>query len=198
MVLNSPQKYYILYLAQAVPLVLIRGWKDVFIESSIMRHYALKGFLRAVPNDMLAEYFKRDGLLSDIDFNEIRPTNIAPLFDAIQQLPDKARANIDTDFQDIFALSYDTGVKLLLDESRYCNIDFLENFDSLKGNYAKSFWAFLNHKSVFESTLPFSCRDNMSGTWRKRGGFPISTGVDFSSKKEQFAMANSRYHQPGV
>lgn len=105
-----------------------------------MRHYALKSFLRAAPNELLAEYFKRDGLLSDIDFSKLTPRKIEPVFEAIQQSPDDARTKLDTDFQDIFALGYEGGVKLLLDEARYNDLDFVTPFEPLKGHYAKAFW----------------------------------------------------------
>lgn len=76
----------------------------------MQQHYTLKAFLRSAPNEFLAEYFKRAGWLSEIAFDKLKPRKIEPVFDAIQQLPDAARATIDTDFQDIHALSYEGGL----------------------------------------------------------------------------------------
>lgn len=158
-------------------------------ESSSMRHYTLKSFLWNTPNELLAEYFRRDCLLSDIDFSKLTPRKTEPVFDAIQQLPDYAHAKVDTDFQDIFALAYDGGAKLLLDESRHATLDFAFAFSSLKGHYAKAFWAFLNHKPIFDATLPFTCRENLKGNWRKRRGLPVLNDADFAQQKDQFAAA---------
>jgi len=158
-----------------------------------MRHYALKDFLRATPNELLAEYFKRDGLLSDLDFNKLTPRKIEPVFEGIQQLPDAARAKVDTDFQDVFALAYAGGVRLLLDEARYHDLDFTDAFGQLKGHHAKAFWAFLNHKKILDDALLLACRENLSGHWRKRRGLPTLHNADFSAQKDKFAGAIGVY-----
>lgn len=154
-----------------------------------MRHYTLKSFLRAAPNELLAEYFKRDDLLSNIDFSKLTPRKIEPVFEAIQLLPDDTRAKVDTDFQDIFALDYEGGVKLLIEEGRYSNVDFVPAFSLLKGNQAKTFWAFLNHKIIFDATLPFTCRENLKGSWRKRRGLLQLKNMDFAGQKDRFAAS---------
>lgn len=158
-----------------------------------MRHYALKLFLRAAPNELLAEYFRREGILADIDFSKLKPHKIEPVFEAIQQLLDNARAKIDMDFQDIFALAYPGGMKLLLEESQYSALDFSASFSTLRGHYAKAFWVFLNYKKVFDDTLPLACRDNLTGSWRKRRNLPALERADFSNRKSQFADAIGSY-----
>lgn len=158
-----------------------------------MRVYSLKGFLRTVPNLMFAEYFTRKGLLDGFDFQIITERKIEPLFDAIQDIEDEKRVEIDTDFQDIFALGYEGGVKLLLDEANYKQIDLLDDFEKLKGSKEKAFFCFLNYKEIFDAALLFSCRDNLQGSWRKLKGLPALQNLDFTDCKDNFENAVGNY-----
>jgi hypothetical protein len=72
-------------------------------------------------------------------------------------------------------------------------LDFIDAFASLKGPCAKAFWVFLHHKSIFEQALPMSCRDNLTGHWRKRKGLPEFIEPDFSGRIKTFETAIAEY-----
>lgn len=137
-----------------------------------MKHYNLKTFLRTMPNAMLAAYFQANDIETAVDFATLKPYAIDPLFEAIQSLPEKQRKQVDTDFQDIFALSYDGGISLLLDEGRYLGIDLVPEFEPLKGHEAKAMWSLLHCREIFNGALQLSCRDNLTGHWKARRGIP--------------------------
>lgn len=158
-----------------------------------MRHYTLKAFLRSAPNDMLEHYFKNAGLLADFDFGTLTPRKIDPLFERIQSLRATERRKVDADFQDIFALTYEGGVKLLLNEARHNRLSLIEDFEPLKGACAKAFWAFLYYRSIFDMALRLSCRDNLKGYWKSRLGLDAFDTKDFEKNSTQLKAELGKY-----
>jgi len=69
------------------------------------RHYSTKGFLRQMPNALLARYFQVRGLFGDLDFSAMKETRPHELFAAWLDLPDSPRNEMDPEFRDIFELS---------------------------------------------------------------------------------------------
>jgi len=52
------------------------------------RNYSPKTFLRQSPNKILKEYFARKNLLTNIYFDSLQETEIEPIAQAIDQLPE--------------------------------------------------------------------------------------------------------------
>ena len=82
------------------------------------RQYNTKKFFRQAPNALLARYFKMHKVLKDIDFKALKEGNPDPLFAAWLELPEQQRARMEADFQEIYALSCQPGVKAIIDEAR--------------------------------------------------------------------------------
>jgi len=80
------------------------------------RQYNIKKFFRAAPNALLARYFKKRKVLTDFDFKTLKEGNPDPLVAAWLELPDKQHAKMEAQFQEIYALSCQQGVKAITDE----------------------------------------------------------------------------------
>jgi hypothetical protein len=157
-----------------------------------IRHYALKHFLRAAANEMLAEYFQRKGQLEAIEFDKLKAKQVEPVFEAIQQLAPDVRAVVDSDFQNIFALAYAGGVKFMLHKGMEMGLDLYAPFEALRGPNDKAFWVFLHHPALFEEALLLTCHDNLHG-WRKRNGLPQLINVNYRGREAELAAAIGAY-----
>ena len=111
------------------------------------RQYSTKSFFRNAPNKLLAHYFQEHNTLTDFDFASLKESKIEALFDVWLELDDNTKQDMDADFQDIFNLSCEKGVKAIIDEAQFHNTDGLAAFNEWlarkKNHYDKAFSAFL-------------------------------------------------------
>ncbi len=132
------------------------------------KQYSLKGFLRNADNKHIETYLSENGIAHNLDFSKIKETKIEPIFNFISELSEEIRQKINNDFQDIYSLSYEGGIKIILDVARLSGKELEPVFDKLNGFYDKSFSTFLEHKGIFQTSLIFSRIDNLSSRyWRK-------------------------------
>jgi len=133
------------------------------------RNYSPKTFLRKTPNAILKEYFSRRNLLTDIDFDTLGETEVEPIAQALDELPEKQRTEIEADFRLINEMSCDLGVRVLIEEAGFPihDLDFSGTFEEMKNHYERAFWAFLNHPIVFEISSELAYMDRVGG-WKQR------------------------------
>ncbi len=63
--------------------------------------YSHKQFIRRVPNDLIADYFKSKNINVEIDFEKLKETNVDVIFQTFSDFPEEQQATIEADFQDI-------------------------------------------------------------------------------------------------
>jgi hypothetical protein len=139
------------------------------------RHYSTKSFFRNAPNALLARYFSDRDVLTDFDFSTLKEGNPDPLFSAWLDLDETIRGEIDTDFQEIFALSCEKGTKAIIDEAGFHSpggyTAFSEWLAGKKNHYEKAFAVFLDFSNYWHGAALFFHADGLS-YWRKRKNFP--------------------------
>jgi uncharacterized protein (UPF0335 family) len=69
-----------------------------------------------MPNVSLGQYFASKDLFKEVDFSAIKERDSATFIQKIQGLEESQKNKIHTDFQDIFQLCSEKGVKALLEE----------------------------------------------------------------------------------
>lgn len=133
------------------------------------RNYSPKTFLRYTPNKILKEYFGRKKVLADIEFDTLSETTIEPIAQALNELPEKQKRNIEAEFRQINEMACEMGVRVLLEEagSVFHNLDWSQTFAEMKNHYERAFWAFLNHPDIFEIASELAYMDRV-GSWRQR------------------------------
>jgi hypothetical protein len=70
-------------------------------------------------------------------------------------------------------------IQTIIDESREFpdRIDLTGILGQMSGHHERSFWAFLEHRVIFDIAYRFNRADNLPGrSWRKRGNFPEGDG----------------------
>ena len=138
-----------------------------------MNDYAPKLFLRQAENVLLKEYFAARGELGDLDWESLNETDVEPVHDAWQNLPDASLEEIDDDFRDIFDLASAEGTRTLIEEGHFHRIDLVPHLDTRDGFLNKALWVFLNHRRIFDVAHLLDRADHMNRKyWRKRKDMP--------------------------
>lgn len=160
------------------------------------QYYQPKRFFRQVPNKLLAQYFKIQGVLQEIDFDRLKETKIEPIYEAWLNFPDDKSEKIESDFREIDALATEGGTRAILDEARYHEEDLTEKFSKLKDFHERSFWTFLNRKKYWLGAFRFYHADNIAQSyWRKRKNLPKEPAhVDEESIKQLEAALKDYFH----
>jgi hypothetical protein len=140
------------------------------------KNYSPKDFFRHVPFSFLKRYFVEKGVLAEIDLTEKTEESLGLLYQAWIDLDDNFKVQMETDFNDIHALSNEAGIKALIDESEYHdeNEILVETFEknNLDGLEDRAFWAFFERKHLWRGALSFKLADTMPTThWKRRSEF---------------------------
>jgi hypothetical protein len=133
------------------------------------RNYSRNTFLRQTPNRILKEYFTRKGLLTGVDLDSLRGTEIEPIVQTLDALEEKQRTDVEAEFRRVNEMACEMGVQVLLEEagSPFHNLDWSQAFAGMKNHYERALWAFLNDPRVFEVASDLAYMDRAGG-WKQR------------------------------
>jgi hypothetical protein len=133
------------------------------------RNYSRNTFLRQTPNKTLKEYFAEKKLLTDINFDGLRETEIEPIAEALDALGEKQRTEVEAEFAKVCEMAYPLGVQVLIEEasSPYHNLDWTETFEQMQNPYEKALFAFVHDRKVFDIALDLAYMDRVGG-WKQR------------------------------
>ena len=161
------------------------------------RHYSTRSFFRQIPNDLLARYFKRRGLLEEVDFAGLEETQPEELFAAWLDLPEEDRNAIEAEFREIFEMSCEKGIWAILDEAHRRWRDkpdritvFVKELSALPGHDHRAMAAFLDHPECWARATRFYSAD-APPHWRKRNR---PAGVDAASLEHLADLIRTYFH----
>lgn len=157
--------------------------------------YVLKEFLRHAPSDLLCEYLKNKGLGDRIDWNELPGSEVDVFYKAIHSADKRVFETINTDFEDIYAMSDNSGIVTLTDVGRSLSppIDFVEVLSKETGGVRKAFTVFLHYADAFEmahKTENFCTRKSSRLTEMP----PLPEDWDPDACSEEIKMSISKYY----
>ncbi|MBI1328208.1 MAG: hypothetical protein GC136_11305 [Alphaproteobacteria bacterium] len=152
--------------------------------------YSLKHFLRQAPNDLLAQYFENQRIKTDLDISDLKETKIEPLAELVENLSDKQRKQVESDFVSIFYLANQAGYMALRQElgSSASKIDGLECLEA-------AFTCYLRFYKQFEAALIFQPYFDQDRYWRKVAGLPGTMPENPKQKIKQLEQALSEHFQ---
>ena len=109
------------------------------------RNYTTKDFFRKMPYALLARYFHKEGLFTELDFSTMKETKPDELFAAWLNLEETQRHKIDTFFYEIFDMSCEKGSLAIIDEASWqlqknpaeLNL-FINNLSSLPNHFHRA------------------------------------------------------------
>lgn len=172
------------------------------LDLSMASHYSIKSFFRNMPSALLARYFHRRGALTDFKFSELRGIQRDTLFEAWHGLDSKTREEIESDFQEIYALSRDAGARAIIDEAEWqmrqipgAHTDFVKMFSALPNHYERAMVAFLDYPACWRGATLLHHADLLPH-WRKRAGFPKKpAAVDSESINQLSRLIREFFHR---
>lgn len=139
------------------------------------RQYSPTHFFRLVPNSLLGRYFqKKRKVLKEIAFDQLKETEIKPIFQAFTALPPEQQAEIEAEFQEIDTMACQGGVAALTDEAAFHrDKSFAEAIATKDSFHSKIMWTFLEHPKYWAGATLFLHSDNISdNSWKKRNDLP--------------------------
>ncbi len=143
--------------------------------------YSHKQFFRKVPNKQLAAYFSSRNISLELDFKELKESDVDLIFASFNDLSEEQQGVIEAEFQDVHAMACDAGIQALIDEASFHQDDeFAEQVASIEGQHAKAMWALLEKELYWRGATMFLHADNVSYSyWKKRNDLPnIPPNVD--------------------
>lgn len=165
-------------------------------NADMARQYSHTQFFRHVPNALLNRYFheKRD-VLREIAFDQLKETEVKPIFQAVTVLPPEQQAEIEAELQDIATLACQGGVMALTDEADFHQDQaFPEAIAKINGFHSKVMWAFLEHPKYWAGATLFLHSDNISDSlWKKRNDLPNLPAKVEPENTERLADAISHF-----
>jgi len=165
------------------------------------RHYSTKDFFRHIPNSLLARFFNKNGLFSELDFVTMNETKHEALFDAWLALDEEQRNPMDAQFSEIFEVSSAKGYQAIIDEIRWQYrstpeevASLLEKLSALPNHYHRAMVTFLDFPDCWKGAIRFYHADTLTH-WRKRkkiGHKPAA--VDHASLKQLSREIGGYFH----
>ena len=81
------------------------------------RHFDPKKVLRDVSNGLLAEFFARRGGLPGVPWDGLGETDVEPIFEAWQKMPEAEQVEVQLILQDVNELADERGLNVLVEEA---------------------------------------------------------------------------------
>lgn len=159
--------------------------------------YAPMAFLRSAPNKALREFFAGRKELLDFEWEKLKKeVSVEKLYNAWWKLPpDKAR-EVEGIFQDVHELANEQGVKTLIEEGGFHELDFATPLAKLDGFEEQVLWVYQHHRKQFEVASMFNHADTLGKrSWRTRGGFPAKQPRIDPEAKTELASKISEFYQ---
>jgi hypothetical protein len=166
------------------------------MEFSMARQYSPRTFLRQVSNHLLKEFFDQRQELAEIPWVTQGETEIGLIYDAWQALPAPQRSEVDRAFQAIQEMACQAGVKALIEEGDFHDLNLVTALEQQEGFYDKAMWAYLCYPNIFNVASLFVSADHLPGRyWLHHKKLPKKTPNTSEQTCRAFADALSEYYR---
>ena len=164
-----------------------------------MSQYTPRDFFRRAPKHLLGRYFHERGLLTDIDFAQLKENEFQLILDTWNALPEKVRRQCDGELIAIHDIACDMGIKAILDAVKRTGFDAADDlpvlFSSKASQLERALVAFLDFKDYWPQAQQFFFADNHA-YWRKSRNFLRKAVKCSKADRDKLARAIADYfHQ---
>jgi hypothetical protein len=160
------------------------------------RQYSPRTFLRQVSNHLLKEFFDERNELSEISWLTQGETEINLIYDAWQALPASQWSEIDKVFQAIHEMACEAGVKAVLEEGIFHNLNLATALEQQKNFYDKAMWTYLAYPNIFKVASLFVSADQLPNRyWVRHKNLPKKTPKTSGQVCRELADALSEFYR---
>lgn len=133
-----------------------------------------RSVLRQTSNNLLREFFEKQGHPLPIEWDDISERRIDKLFYAWQALAPDARREIEVGLRDVCDMANDDGIRVIVEESKSKQKDIGAELERWESRHDKALWTLLRHPNVWHSSVLFAQADSLSHgrCWVGRGSMP--------------------------
>jgi hypothetical protein len=157
-------------------------------------HFTPRTFLRQTSNDRLRACFDRLGVLTDLPWSDLADHQIDVVYDGWQNLPEPQRIEIERVFEEAEALSSEDGIKAIIDEGTFHNLDLAAELQAFPSYRDKALYVAVAHPRVFQVAGTINHAHSLSRRfWRHRGNMPHRQPDVSPVAIEEFRDAISAY-----
>ncbi len=154
------------------------------------RQFSLATVCRMVPNDLLAQFFRRlKNPCFGMDWRHRPRRHVESVLQCLEYFSPAQRAAAELILRQVFELACASGIAALRDAARQFAV--LDRLPSGYAPYALAMWTWLNHPQVFEHAVLFHEVDQLAW-WRKRDDLPQTTPRSDEETLGQLAQDVSR------
>jgi hypothetical protein len=160
------------------------------------QHYSPSHFLQQMPIPLLREFFSNREQLLELEWDDLKPGDVQPIYKAWQTLPDLQRAEVENVFRSVWALATKEGLITIIEEARFHGLDLTKSFEGLSGLHEKVLWTYLNQTKVFGSAGRLDQADRLNARyWRLRNDLPVKKPDISHLTRELLTHEISQYFQ---
>jgi len=135
--------------------------------------YNPRSILRQIPNTLLDRFFAQFPEFSDLDWSALKETQIEPVFERWQAMPDPVRHQIGMVFRKVHSLADSVGTTVLIESARDRGLEIAEEISTKQNGYGRALWCFLEHPEIFDNARTLAHIDALPRqSWEKRNGLP--------------------------
>jgi hypothetical protein len=139
----------------------------------VSQPYNPRSVIRQTPNALLSQFFEQFPDFADVDWSGLTETEIGPVFERWQDLPEQARNKIDTVFRKVHALADSIGTLVLIEAARDRSLEIAAKLGAKQSAYERAIWCYLEHPEIFEDARTLAHIDSLArNSWEKRKGLP--------------------------
>jgi len=130
----------------------------------------LKDLSRSLQQQLLTQRYQVQG----VPWDELGETDVEPVFQACERMPDAQRKEVQVTLQDVNDLADEQGLCVLAEEVQARSPDRAAEFAALEARCDKPLWVYLNVPDAFEEAALFARADTLAAgrSWVKWNGLP--------------------------
>ncbi len=136
--------------------------------------YSPNDTLSRISNKFFAKYTNDNNILTELNIKKLKESDIAPILEKINELPDDKREKVEQDLRHIAELSDKRRINILFSALQEAAAESLPEFKKIGSGHDKAMWALINHPELFEKALYLTSFHIAPGTFTK---FPYKTSI---------------------
>ncbi|MGD9126465.1 MAG: hypothetical protein PVH19_03720 [Planctomycetia bacterium] len=139
-----------------------------------MSQYNLRTVFRQTSNFLLREFFESKGHRLEVEWEELKETQIDGVYEAFLALPDGVRRELDVDLHDVHAVAQsEDGPQILVEKAVRMGLDIAGELNGHDGRYDIAMAALLHYPKVWEAATTLVHVGTLSQRyWYRRGDLP--------------------------
>jgi hypothetical protein len=155
-----------------------------------------KRVLRQISNYLIHNLFQKEGQNVSITWDDLSETNVSPIFDAWQAMPERARRKVEIVLHEVDEMATEDGIRAIVEEANVGGDgQLVQNIDGFQSRHDKAVWTYLMSDAVWDTAVRFARADLLSRQryWITRINIPRVSPRTDKAHLEELEVALAAY-----